>query len=63
MTLGGGPLAYIAIFVAAAVEGEIVFVVASAAVAAGRLDAAGVLVAGALGASAGDQFFFHALRF
>lgn len=63
MTLDAGPLAYVAIFAAAAVEGEIVFAAASAAVASGRLNPAGVLVAGALGASAGDQVFFHAVRF
>jgi membrane protein DedA with SNARE-associated domain len=62
MTSDPGVLAYIAIFVAAAVEGEIIFVAASAAVASGGLSAAGVLFAGALGASAGDQAFFHAVR-
>jgi len=54
--------AYLAIFVAAAVEGEVVFVAASVAVAGSRLSYPGVLVAGALGASAGDQFFFYAFR-
>jgi membrane protein DedA with SNARE-associated domain len=63
MTFDPGPLAYIAIFIAAAVEGEVIFVAASAAVATGGLNAAGVLVAGALGASAGDQAFFHAVRY
>jgi len=57
-----GGYAYLLIFVAAAVEGEIVFVTASVLVALGRLDPFGVLVAGALGGSAGDQFFFFALR-
>jgi membrane protein DedA with SNARE-associated domain len=56
------PWAYLAVFVAAAVEGEVVFVAASVAVAGGRLSYPGVLVAGALGASAGDQFFFYAFR-
>jgi membrane protein DedA with SNARE-associated domain len=55
-------LTYFGVFVAAAVEGEAVFVVASVAVAMGSLDYWGVLVAGALGASAGDQFFFYAFR-
>ena len=55
-------LAYVSVFVAAAVEGETVFVVASVAVATGSLSYWGVLVAGALGASAGDQFFFYAFR-
>jgi membrane protein DedA with SNARE-associated domain len=55
-------LAYLGVFVAAAVEGETVFVVASLAVGTGSLSYWGVLVAGALGASAGDQFFFYAFR-
>ena len=55
-------LAYLGVFAAAAIEGEAVFVAASVAVATGRLSYAGVLVAGALGASAGDQFFFYAFR-
>ena len=55
-------LAYVSVFVAAALEGETVFVIASMAVATGRLEYWGVLVAGALGGSAGDQFFFYAFR-
>jgi membrane protein DedA with SNARE-associated domain len=55
-------LSYAGVFVAAAVEGEIVFVAASALAAHGVLDPVGVLVAGALGGSAGDQAFFYALR-
>jgi len=55
-------LAYLSVFVAAAVEGETVFVIASVAVATGSLNYWGVLVAGALGASTGDQFFFYAFR-
>ncbi len=55
-------LAYLGVFVAAVVEGETVFVVASIAVATGSLSYWGVLVAGALGASTGDQFFFYAFR-
>jgi membrane protein DedA with SNARE-associated domain len=54
--------AYAGVFVAAVVEGETVFVVASIAVATGSLSYWGVLVAGALGASTGDQFFFYAFR-
>src|SRR5438105_4592887 len=54
--------AYLGVFVAAIVEGEVVFVTASLAVAAGDLSYPGVLVAGALGASTGDQFFFYAFR-
>jgi membrane protein DedA with SNARE-associated domain len=57
-----GLLAYIGVFVAAAVEGEVVFVAASVAVAAGRLNPWSVLLAGALGGAAGDQFFFYAFR-
>src|SRR5215468_3752928 len=55
-------LIYLGIFIAAAVEGEMVFVAASVSVALGRLDFWGVLVAGALGGSTGDQFFFYAFR-
>src|SRR3954471_3608029 len=55
-------LSYAGVFVAAAVEGEIVFVAASALAAQGVLDPMGVLVAGALGGSAGDQAFYYALR-
>jgi membrane protein DedA with SNARE-associated domain len=56
------PWAYLGVFIAAVVEGETVFVAASLAVATGRLSYSGVLVAGALGASTGDQFFFYAFR-
>jgi membrane protein DedA with SNARE-associated domain len=56
----GGTFA--AIYGAAAVEGEVVFVAASVLVASGAIDPAVVLVAGALGAATGDQFFFYALR-
>ncbi len=57
-----GALTYFGIFIAAAIEGEVVFVAASMAVAAGRLNAWSVLAAGALGGAAGDQFFFYAFR-
>ena len=57
-----GGLAYGVIFLAAAVEGEIVFVTAAILAGLGRLNFLGVLVAGALGGSAGDQFYFYALR-
>jgi membrane protein DedA with SNARE-associated domain len=57
-----GGLAYLAIFVAAAVEGEIIFVTAAILAAMGRLNVAGVLIGGALGGSAGDQFYFYAMR-
>jgi membrane protein DedA with SNARE-associated domain len=55
-------LPYIGVFVAAIVEGEIVFVGASALAAHGVLDPTGVLVAGALGGSAGDQAYFYVAR-
>jgi membrane protein DedA with SNARE-associated domain len=57
-----GQLAYLAVFLAAAVEGEVVFVAASVLVTMGQLSPLGVFVAAALGGSAGDQFFFYALR-
>jgi membrane protein DedA with SNARE-associated domain len=55
-------LVYAGIFLAAAVEGEIVFVAASVGVALGHLDRWGVLIAGALGGSTGDQCYFYAFR-
>ena len=50
------------IFLAAILEGEVVFVGASVLVAKGYLHPAGVMVAGALGGAAGDNIWFHALR-
>ncbi|MDE3156392.1 MAG: DedA family protein [Acidobacteriota bacterium] len=57
-----GGFAYLLIFLAAAVEGEIVFVTASVLVALGRLDPVAVWLCGAAGGSVGDQFFYFALR-
>jgi membrane protein DedA with SNARE-associated domain len=57
-----GHFAYLAIYLAAIVEGEIVFVAASVLVASGQLHYLGVLVAGALGAATGDQLYFYGLR-
>ena len=57
-----GPLAYAAIYVAAMVEGEVVFVAASVLVAAGQLNPLAVMTFGALGAATGDQMFFYAFR-
>ena len=57
-----GGLAYLAVFIAAVLEGEVVFITASVLVGRGELNALGVLLAGALGGSAGDQFFFYVLR-
>jgi membrane protein DedA with SNARE-associated domain len=57
-----GPLAYLAVFAATVVEGEVVFVAATVLVQMGRLDALGVYVSAALGGSVGDQLYFYALR-
>jgi membrane protein DedA with SNARE-associated domain len=57
-----GGLAYIVVFVAAVLEGEVVFVTASILVGRGELNPLGVLIAGALGGSTGDQFWYYALR-
>jgi len=57
-----GGLAYLVVFIAAVLEGEVIFVTASVLVGKGQLHPLGVLIAGALGGSAGDQFFFYALR-
>ena len=57
-----GPLAYAAIFLAAMIEGEVVFAAAAVMVSAGTLHPLPVIVAGALGAAAGDQLYFYALR-
>lgn len=64
MTIWGldGPLVYLAILLAAIVEGEIAYVAASALVAHGRLHPLGVILAGAAGAAIGDQIYFYALR-
>jgi membrane protein DedA with SNARE-associated domain len=59
---GGESLAYLAVFIATVLEGEVVFVGASVLVSLGELDPLGVFVAAALGGSTGDQFFFYALR-
>jgi membrane protein DedA with SNARE-associated domain len=55
-------LPYGAIYLAAIVEGEVVFVAAAVMVAAGTLHAWPVVIAGALGAATGDQLYFYALR-
>ena len=57
-----GGLAYVAVFVAAVLEGEVVFITASVLVSLGKLDPIGVSVAGALGGSTGDQIVFYGLR-
>jgi membrane protein DedA with SNARE-associated domain len=57
-----GPLAYLAVFIATIVEGEVVFVGATVLVQMGRLEPLGVYTAAALGGSIGDQLYFYALR-
>jgi membrane protein DedA with SNARE-associated domain len=57
-----GGLAYAIVFLAALLEGEIVFVAAAALVGQGALNGAGVIAAGTLGAAAGDQLAFYLLR-
>jgi membrane protein DedA with SNARE-associated domain len=55
-------VAYLAVFVAAALEGEVIFVSSCVLVSQGKLSAMGVLLAAALGGSLGDQVYFYALR-
>lgn len=55
-------LPYSGVLVAAIVEGEVAFVAAAALVAQGQLNAAGVLVCGAIGAAIGDQAYFYVFR-
>ena len=55
-------LPYCGIALAAIVEGEFTYIGAAALVAEGRLNPLAVLIAGALGAAAGDQAFFYAFR-
>jgi len=54
--------AYLVVFVAAALEGEVTFVSACILVGQGKLSAAGVVLAAAFGGSLGDQLYFFALR-
>lgn len=55
-------LGYLAIYVAAIIEGEIYYSKVCADVAAGRLYWLPVLCAGALGGATGDQLWFYVLR-
>jgi membrane protein DedA with SNARE-associated domain len=57
-----GPFAYLAVLVAAIVEGEVLFVTAATLVSQGHLNPVGVAVAGALGATIGDQGWFYLFR-
>ena len=55
-------LPYLGILVAAALEGEVVYSSAVVLVFLGKLNAVGVLISGAAGGWAGDQFYFYAAR-
>lgn len=55
-------LPYVGIALAAVVEGEVAYIGAATLVAEGRLHPLAVLVAGALGAAAGDQAYFYLFR-
>jgi membrane protein DedA with SNARE-associated domain len=57
-----GPLVYLVIIGAAAIEGEVAYVAASALVAQGVLNPLAVIAAGTMGAAIGDQFYFYLLR-
>jgi hypothetical protein len=57
-----GPLAYLGVFIATVIEGEVVFVAATVLVQMGKLDPIGVYGAAALGGSIGDQLYFYSLR-
>jgi membrane protein DedA with SNARE-associated domain len=57
-----GVMPYLAVCTAAMIEGEVAYVIAATLVGRGYLDPFGVLVAGAAGAAAGDQFYFYLLR-
>lgn len=58
-----GGLAYLVVFLAALIEGEVVFVAAATLAGQGSLNALGVVAAGTLGAAAGDQIPFYLLRY
>src|SRR5438876_8557097 len=55
-------LPYLGILVAAAVEGEVVYAGAVVMVSLGRLNPFGVLISGAVGGWAGDQFWYYIAR-
>jgi membrane protein DedA with SNARE-associated domain len=55
-------LAYLSIYVAAILEGEIYYSAMCVAAGAGKLNWVAVWIAGALGGSSGDQIWFHLLR-
>ncbi len=55
-------LVYLSIYIAAILEGEIYYIAMCVVAAAGKVNWLGVLVAGALGGSTGDQIWFYLLR-
>jgi undecaprenyl-diphosphatase len=55
-------LVYLSIYVAAIIEGEAYYIFQCSLAARGTLNWVGVLVAGALGGSTGDNFWFYLLR-
>jgi undecaprenyl-diphosphatase len=55
-------LVYLSIYLAAIVEGEVYYIAMCVAAGAGKLNWVGVWIAGALGGSTGDQFWFYLLR-
>ena len=55
-------LIYLPIYIAAILEGEIYYIAMCVAAATGKVEWQYVLVAGALGGSTGDQFWFYLLR-
>jgi membrane protein DedA with SNARE-associated domain len=55
-------LVYISIYVAAIIEGEAYYIIQCSLAAHGTLNWLGVLVAGALGGSTGDNLWFYLLR-
>jgi membrane protein DedA with SNARE-associated domain len=57
-----GGLAYLIVFIAAILEGEVIFITAAVAVAEGHLSGTGVFLAAALGGATGDQFFYYIIR-
>ncbi len=55
-------MVYVAILLAAVVEGEVAYVAAATLVGQGHLNPLGVLLAGPAGAALGDQLYFYLLR-
>ena len=55
-------MVYVAILLAAVVEGEVAYVAAATLVGQGHLNPLGVLLAGTAGAALGDQLYFYLLR-